>query len=166
MLRSKSLTFLSRLSTLGGAWTRLDGVFESATLLAFGDETRQDVTQRLTLDISPRCTAGCRDLRFSLFILDNVRTNPAQVWRNAANPSVPDAALRRRMRDAQGPFRAVVSAPLPPSVQVTLRLPSVALLQVCGRGDALPGAPMDLHALRTAPEEVLLLWSDRNVGTR
>lgn len=154
--------FLRRLSVLSGAWNRPDGVYEAATLLAFGaDAQLAAAPTHVDLSVALRCDgAGCDDARFALHLLDNVRTNPARVWASAGAPSTPDVNLRRRMRDAQGPFGAIRAAPLAPRVALTLRAPSVALLQVCGRGAAPPSAPTALHALPTPPGEVQLVWSD------
>lgn len=151
---------------MSGAWKRADDVYEAATLLSFGADAELPASpQHLDLSVAPHCDgAGCDDARVALLLLDNVRTNPAQVWASAGAPSTPGAALRRRMRDAQGPFRAISSAPLAPRVALTLRAPSVALLQVCGRRAAPPAAPSALHSLSAPLGEVLLVW--RDVDTR
>ncbi|XP_059485705.1 alpha-L-iduronidase [Neocloeon triangulifer] len=156
-----------RLTIISGAcWSDAED-FEGATIISFGDETKADFKESISVDLPLRCVgARCVDVRYTVFLLDNARTNPWRVWRDAGSPSTPETALRRRMRDAQGPYRAVASAPLTPRLSLTLRLPSVALVQVCSRRDALPRAPTNLETLQPAPGETLLLWSDQDVGTR
>ncbi|XP_065335119.1 alpha-L-iduronidase [Cloeon dipterum] len=157
-----------RLTILSSSSFSDDGAFEGATVISFANETQDCPYEAITVDLALHCEGSrcADDARYALFLLDNIRTNPERVWRDGGSPAVPDAVLRRRMRDAQGPFRVVTSAPITMGLTLTLRVPSVALVQVCSKREAVPGAPTNLTALHPAPGETLLVWSDLEVGTR
>lgn len=71
-----------------------------SVILAYGNETRTDEgTAGLISVVFRNMPEG--DWKFLIYQLDNVRTNPYQVWKSLGQPVFPDRYGRRKMREVQ-----------------------------------------------------------------
>ncbi|KAL0270146.1 UNVERIFIED_CONTAM: hypothetical protein PYX00_007642 [Menopon gallinae] len=108
---------------------------------------------------------------YAVYLMDNAKTNPYQVWKDGGSPDFPDKALRRKMRASEGvsvlqyqPVKAhqyKITVSLPKSLN-----PSIVSINYCSVKSNAPGRVENLHFIKVNNNEVLLLWSDEFVKSK
>lgn len=72
------------------AWTR-------SVLLVFSNDTASQPDERMNVMLRILRMKGA-SLRYTLYLLEDALTNPAQVWLNAGAPVFPEQQLRAQIR--------------------------------------------------------------------
>lgn len=157
-----------RLSVLA-AGSNMEDAWAGSVLLVFSNETVSQPDERMNIMLRVLSVQGASP-RYTLYLLDDTLTNPAQVWLNAGAPVFPEQQLRAQLRAVEGPHRVRGPTIMPRSgklsLLVPLKLPSVALLHICSKPTETPGQVSRLMACNVTYNEVLLFWSDITVGAR
>ncbi|PNF23475.1 hypothetical protein B7P43_G07722 [Cryptotermes secundus] len=129
------LSVLAAGSNRQDAWTR-------SVLLVFSNNTASQPDERMNVMLRVLSVQGASP-RYTLYLLDDTLTNPAQVWLNAGAPVFPEQQLRAQLRAVEGPHRVRGPTSVPTleklRLLVPLKLPSVALLHICSKPTEAPG---------------------------
>ncbi|KAF4526099.1 hypothetical protein B566_EDAN007593, partial [Ephemera danica] len=134
----------TRVSLLAaGSWPK-NGAFSATLLIVVNNETyngdpKLQINFNLTLPLSAWDKNGIEP-RYTIFVIDNHRSNPSAAWQQAGAPTYPNRDLRSNMRAVQDSFRPVATAHVPESgsISLNLSLPSVALVQLCYQPHQIP----------------------------
>jgi hypothetical protein len=85
-----------RLSVLA-AGSNTQGAWAGSILLVFSNDTVSQPDERMNITIRVLSVSGASP-RYTLYLLDDTLTNPAQVWLNAGAPVFPEQQLRAQLR--------------------------------------------------------------------
>ncbi|XP_021935805.1 alpha-L-iduronidase isoform X2 [Zootermopsis nevadensis] len=157
-----------RLSVLAAGSSGIDP-WTGSVLLVFNNDTGSHPDEILNVTLRVLNVPG-ESPRYVLYLMDNVLTNPAQMWLRNGAPVFPEQQLRARIRAVEGPHRARGPTRVPHSeklrLSVPLKLPSVGLLHICAKAMQGPGHVSRLMVCNVTYNEVMLFWSDVTVVTR
>ncbi|XP_015230068.1 PREDICTED: alpha-L-iduronidase [Cyprinodon variegatus] len=108
-------------------------------------------------------------LVYVTYYMDNGVSSPYRRWQSMGRPDFPTPQqfrLLRRLEDprSDGPRRVPSGDTL--TLRAQLSLPSVLLVHVCARPDAAPDQVSGLRFIRITVGQVLIVWSDRCVGSK
>uniref|UniRef100_A0A3Q3WW67 Uncharacterized protein n=1 Tax=Mola mola TaxID=94237 RepID=A0A3Q3WW67_MOLML len=123
---------------------------------------------RCTLRASPG-SVGSAGLAYVTYRLDNLVSNPYLLWQQMSRPDFPTAQQLRRLRSAQdprvdGPWDVPAGDTL--TLKARLPVPSVLLVHVCARPEAVPDQVSGLRFIGITKGQVLVVWSDHCVGSK
>ncbi|KAJ8918019.1 hypothetical protein NQ315_011472 [Exocentrus adspersus] len=132
-----------------------------SVVLAYGNETRSDEGTAVIINVLFGNLPPEGEWKFSIYRLDNVRTNPYEVWRASGRPAFPSRYQRRKMREAEEPKRLVdptrvTNAPL--NVTLKLTIPSLHLIDLCSKSKNYPETVTSVTILNVTWNEVLITW--------
>ncbi|XP_051026089.1 alpha-L-iduronidase [Acomys russatus] len=106
---------------------------------------------------------------YVVLYLDNQLCSPYSEWQHMGQPVFPSAEQFRHMRTVEDPV-AEAPRPFPAGGRLTLHrklpLPSLLLVHVCTRPLKPPGQVSQLRALPLTRGQLVLVWSDEEVGSK
>ncbi|GLV44162.1 alpha-L-iduronidase [Carabus blaptoides fortunei] len=157
-------------ATAAGALSSEKNVYEFAVILSFVNDTKEDKNFTKTFDISIINLPRAYVYKYVMYTLDNIRTNPYSAWKRHGAPVFPDADVRGKIRQVEGPHRLIAPSDLSPKtdlrLQFTATLPTVALLHICSDQGHPPGRVTKLQVYNVTYNEVLLIWKDHRLATK
>ncbi|XP_023313221.1 alpha-L-iduronidase [Anoplophora glabripennis] len=132
-----------------------------SVILAYGNETRSDEEAVELINVTLGNIPEGREWKFLVYQLDNVRTNPYQVWKGFGRPVFPDRYQRRKMREVEEPRSLNVPTTIKgPTLNLSLKLtiPSVHLINMCARPKKFPRTVHSVTIFNVTWNEVLVTW--------
>uniref|UniRef100_H2ZMG5 Alpha-L-iduronidase n=1 Tax=Ciona savignyi TaxID=51511 RepID=H2ZMG5_CIOSA len=154
--------------TLGGVssiCTKCQNLEISTVIYNSENVQTSKVITKLTLEYTSTTTMW--PIRHMFCKLDNVLTNPHKVWMDAGSPLFPEPHLFYKMQIASEPhctnpktFRHF------DKFDVSMRLPSILLHQICEKPAKLLASPNNLQLCKISQKQVLIKWQDSNIQTK
>ncbi|CAH0559379.1 unnamed protein product [Brassicogethes aeneus] len=123
-------------------------------------EDRPD-KKHVTVSMNNWFEAERRGAKYVIYVMDQTRTNPYEVWGKYGKPVFPNATVRREMRYVEEPLRFLGPADLIlPNIKISILMsvPSVALIHLCAYGEHIPGPVYSINIFNVTRNEILLTW--------
>uniref|UniRef100_A0A8C8YPM1 Alpha-L-iduronidase n=1 Tax=Prolemur simus TaxID=1328070 RepID=A0A8C8YPM1_PROSS len=143
--------------------------WRAAVLVYASDDTRAHANRSVAVTLRLHGVPPGPGLVYVTRYMDNWLCSPQGEWQRAGRPDFPSAEQFRRMRAAEDPV-TTAPRPFPASRHLTLRpelpLPSLLLVHVCARPEKPPGQVTHLRALPLTEGQLVLVWSDEDVGSK
>uniref|UniRef100_A0A8C8RJR2 Alpha-L-iduronidase n=1 Tax=Pelusios castaneus TaxID=367368 RepID=A0A8C8RJR2_9SAUR len=140
-----------------------------ATILIYASDDSQPSMNISAVTVKVTHFPKHAELVYVTYYLDNNLTNPYLEWKKVGSPDFPSVKQFQQIRDAEDP---VVTGPFPfPGdgrliLKQELPVPSVFLIHVCARPQAVPNQVTGVHFIPLTKGQVAVLWDDNGLDSK
>lgn len=144
--------------------------WQLGAVVYFSEDTSSvDVDKTVQANITFKNIPSDLNIRYVIYTLDNLYTNPFGFWKAAGSPPTPNWNIRERMRSLEEPIRMV--GPVEwfqrdSMMEFTLKHPSVSVLHMCAKADRSPNQVTNVVVYNVTFNQVMIVWSDSCVHSK
>ncbi|XP_067409489.1 alpha-L-iduronidase isoform X2 [Emydura macquarii macquarii] len=140
-----------------------------ATILIYASDDNQTSVDINAITVNVTQFPKHAELVYVTYYLDNNLTNPYSEWKKVGSPDFPTVQQFQQIRDAEDP---VVTGPFPVPgdghliLKQELPVPSVFLIHVCARPQAVPNQVTGVRLIPLTKGQVAVRWDDNCLDSK